>query len=120
MLGLSKWEKSFLAVLALTCALGGTTAHASPVSFYSIASISSNTSASDGSPASNLIQGSGVSFDAVSYNSIGTDVSWYTRQPCYPCNYFGSGATAPVVLTLNLGRKSKRLEKGLTTRILWT
>jgi hypothetical protein len=106
MLGIKKSKKSFLAVLALTCAigmLGVTAARASPVSFYSITSISSNTSASDGSSASNLKQGSGVGFDATTYDSIGTDVSWYTRQTCFPCNYFATGGAVPV-LTINLGQ----------------
>lgn len=95
----------FAWLCALTLAGAVQMAQAGPIIFYTIASISSNTFATDGSPASNLIQGPGVGFDAnAPYDSLGTDVPWYTQQPCFPCNYFTSGAIAPVVLTLNLGQ----------------
>jgi PEP-CTERM motif len=95
----------FLACLCALMIVGAVqTAQAGPISFYTIASISSNTSATDGSPASNLIQGAGVGFDAnAPYDSLSTNDPWYTRAPCYPCNYFTSGGITPV-LTLDLGQ----------------
>ena len=96
--------KIFIAVCALAGAVAVPMAQAAPVSFYSIASINSNTSATDGSPASNLIQGPGVGFDAnAPHDSIITNISWYTRATCYPCNYFATGGSTPV-LTLDLGQ----------------
>ena len=103
----STMAKIFVAVCALAGAVAVPMAQAAPISFYSIASINSNTSASDGSPASYLIQGPGVGFDAnAPHNSIVTNISnnsWYTRATCYPCNYFATGGSTPV-LTLNLGQ----------------
>lgn len=104
MFGAKMLAKRLFAVLAFTSVIAIPTAQAGPLSFYSIASISSNTSG-DGAPASNLIQGPGVGFDAnAPYDSLATNDPWYTRAPCYPCNYFTSGATAPVVLTIDLGQ----------------
>ena len=79
-------------------------AQASPISFYAISSISSNTAATDDSAASRLIEGAGVGFDAnAPYSKLNSSQPWYTTQPCYPCDYFTSGRPVPV-LTLDLGQ----------------
>ena len=83
--------------------LSGPAVQASPVSFYTIDSISSNTFANDVLAASSLIEGSGVGFDANTYDQLGSSSKWATARSCYPCNYFTSGLPIPV-LTLDLGQ----------------
>ncbi|MGS0756474.1 PEP-CTERM sorting domain-containing protein [Roseateles sp. GG27B] len=89
--------------------LGVPGAQASPVSFYTIDSISSNTFETDVLAASGLIEGSGVGFDANTYDQLGTSLKWATVRNCYPCDYFTSGLPVPV-LTLDLGQNRRLSE----------
>lgn len=89
-------------VTSLFLSLALPAAQASPVSFYAVSSITSNTS--DFFPVSNLIQGAGVAFSATgAHNALAGDLTWATIQPCYPCDYFTTSQPVPV-LTLDLGQ----------------
>lgn len=99
----SKSLRSLLGlVMSLFLSLALPAAQASPVSFYAISSINSNTS--DFFPVSNLIQGPGVAFSATgAHNALAGNLSWATIQPCYPCDYFTTSQPIPR-LTLDLGQ----------------
>ena len=91
-------------LLALTTASLIATSQAA--TFYPIASVDSNTSATDLWPASNLIQGPGVGFDeAEPHDKLLTDAAgnWVTDAPGgFPSDYIAA-AGAPIV-TLDLGQ----------------
>lgn len=96
-------SKGCLGSLAL--AVVSIAASASAEDFYPISSIQSSTKASDLWPASNLIQGPGVGFDAASPNTKllgGPDGNWVTDAPAgFPADYIEK--VGKPVLTIDLG-----------------
>lgn len=74
-------------------------------SFYPISAVSSSTSANDLWPASNLIQGPGVGYDAAEpHNKIsaGSEGNWVTADPGgFPSDYIAAAGTP--ILSFDLG-----------------
>lgn len=89
----------------VTLAVLGMTAMAQAEDFHSISSIKSSTAGSDLWPASNLIQGPGVGFDAGGTNDKllgGPEGNWVTDAPAgFPSDYIDK--VGKPVLTLDLG-----------------
>ena len=94
--------KRHLCALIIVSIMG---ASASAAEFYPITSVSSSTDASDLWPASNLIQGPGVGFDAAAPHDKtlgGADGNWVTDAPGgFPSDYIATAGMP--VLTFDLG-----------------
>ena len=91
-----------LFVLALAALM---TAPVLAVDFYPISSITASTAASDLYPASNLIQGPGVGFDANAPNDKilgGAEGNWVTDACGFPCDYIET--TGQPTLLFDLGQ----------------
>jgi hypothetical protein len=82
-----------------------------PVAFHPISSIQSNTGATDFWPVSNLIQGSGVGFQAAApfeKSATGSGGNWVTAACGFPCDYFATND--PPVLIVDLGQDQPLFE----------
>lgn len=96
------------AILTISAALAATTLGAHAATFYTIAGVTTANVNSNFYPASNMIQGSGVGFDAAApHNQLGTDVqsptfTWVTDNRNAANDYYNVGGTIPI-LTFDLG-----------------
>ncbi len=75
------------------------------IDFYPISSVTASTAATDLYPASNLIQGPGVGFDANSpWEKLltGAEGNWVTDACGFPCDYIET--TGPATLLFDLGQ----------------
>lgn len=90
--------------IAMFASLVTTTADSHAASFYTISGVTSDTSSTDFFPASRLIEGAGVGFDASAPHNLTSGLTWVTNAPNGGTgDYFSPTPTPSPRLVFDLG-----------------